>query len=315
LLGSVIAGEVPKTCDGKNRYKRSARVSLQLGLVLALGCALIANLAFLCKHRGAVAAPAVDMRHPIRSAVGLFRAKWWAIGFALAFGAWGLHVAAISMAPLSLVEAVIAGGLVILAVLAERWFGLTLGKREWLGLCMSAAGLAFLAITVQGASAGDDSASYSIAAMTAFEGGLVGIGALLVLSGQVEQAPRRRGVMLGAAAGVLFGVSTVSIKALTGTVPEDLISIVSPWTVVAIAASIGAFYASARGLQIGAAIPVITLMSVAATVSNILGGIIVFGDPVGSDALGIVMRSLAFALVIVAAALMPAPLRAAEARA
>ena len=55
-------------------------------------------------------------------------------------------------------------------------------------------------------------------------------------------------------------------------------------------ASIAAFYASARGLQIGEGLSVIALTSVAANVSAILGGIIVFGDPIGSDAFEIVAR-------------------------
>lgn len=290
-------------------------MTLQIGLALALGCAVTANLAFLFKHRGANAAPAVNMRRPLRSAADLFRSKWWTIGFAIAFAAWALHIAALSLAPLSLVEAVIAGGLVMLAVLAERWFGLSLGRREWLGLFLAAAGLAFLGLTVEGASTGAASSNYSLAALISFEGGLVGIGAMLLLTGKLERLPARRGVMLGAAAGIMFGLATISLKALTGTVPSDPMSIVSPWTLVAVMGAVGAFYASARGLQVGEAIPVITTMSVAATVANILGGIIVFGDPLGSDALAIVTRSLAFALVIGAAALMPAPVRVVGARA
>jgi hypothetical protein len=151
--------------------------------------------------------------------------------------------------------------------------------------------------------------------MIAFEGGLVALGALLVLSGIGDRAAPRRGVLLGAAAGTLFGLSDISIKALTGTVPGDLLSIVSPWTLLAAMASVTAFYALARGLQIGDAIPVITLTSVAANASAILGGVIVFGDPLGSDPATIVARVGAFATVITAAALMPAPLRAAGARA
>ena len=70
--------------------------------------------------------------------------------------------------------------------------------------------------------------------MVAFEAGMVTLGALLLLSHRVERVRHRRGIMLGAAAGILFGVSDVSIKALTGTVPGDLLSIVSPWTAVAL---------------------------------------------------------------------------------
>ena len=46
-----------------------------LGLLLALVSALATNVAFLLKHRGAVLAPPVDVRHPLRSAAGLFRSK------------------------------------------------------------------------------------------------------------------------------------------------------------------------------------------------------------------------------------------------
>jgi hypothetical protein len=137
------------------------------------------------------------------------------------------------------------------------------------------------------------------------------IGALLLLSHRVERVRHQHGVLLGVAAGILFGVSDVSIKALTGTVPGDVLSIVSPWTLVALVASIAAFYASARALQIGEGVSVIALTTVAANVSAILGGILVFDDPLGSDALAIVARGVAFTLVIAAAALTPAPMRAA----
>jgi hypothetical protein len=120
------------------------------------------------------------------------------------------------------------------------------------------------------------------------------------------------GVMLGAAAGVLFGVSDVAIKALTGEVgAHGILGLVSVWMIPAIAASITAFYASARGLQDGEAVPVIAVTGTAANISCIAGGILVFGDPMPSTALGIVVQSLAFLLVIVASAMTPAPLRAA----
>ena len=122
------------------------------------------------------------------------------------------------------------------------------------------------------------------------------------------------GIMLGAAAGVLFGVSDIAIKALTGLggVSEIL---GSPWLAITIFASVVAFYASARGLQEGEAVPVIAATSTAANVSCILGGILVFGDPMPSDALGIALQALAFTLVVVAAVLVPPPMRAAEANA
>lgn len=281
---------------------------IALGIGLSLLCALVTNVAFLCKHRGAVAAPAVSARHPLQSIAGLFRSRWWTIGFAIGFGAWLLHVVALMVAPLSLVQAVIAGGLVLIALPAERWFGLSLGRREWAGLMLSAFGLAFLMVTASG---GHDSSDYSTSAMIAFEGGALGLGIALLISGRSHRPGV--GPVLAIASGLLVGVSDVAIKALTETVPNDLFAIFSPWTATAAVASLAALYAIARALQIGAPIQVIALSSVAANIAAICGGVVVFSDPLGGDTLAILARGLAFAAVIVAAALVQGPATAAEA--
>jgi drug/metabolite transporter (DMT)-like permease len=287
-------------------------MSLHLGILFALLCAFATNLAFLYKHRGACAAPKVDVRHPVRSATGLFRSPWFAVGMVVATGAWVLHVAALALAPMSVVQVVLASGLVLLAVMADRLFGFEIGRRQWIGLAAMALGLVLIALT-QPSTDGSHS-SYSLIAMTAFEGGLLGLGALLIAGPRVVGArDEHHGLALGAAAGILFGVSDVAIKALTGLVGLDgLLGLASPWLAVAAGASVAAFYASARGLQDGEAVPVIAITGTAANISCIAGGIIVFGDPLPGDAIGIALQSLAFVLVIVAAALTPAPVRAAR---
>jgi hypothetical protein len=60
----------------------------------------------------------------------------------------------------------------------------------------------------------------------------------------------------------------------------------------------------------GRAVEVIAFTSVAANLAAITGGILVFRDPIGVGAPAIVSRVIAFGLVIVGAALMPAPVRA-----
>ena len=108
--------------------------ALSTSAVVGFGCAVLSalgtNLAFLYKHRGAVAAPDVEMRHPLRSAIDLFRSKWWTIGWLVAVAAFLAHVAALALLPLSLAQAVLSGGFVLLAVLAERFFGFQLGRRQ-----------------------------------------------------------------------------------------------------------------------------------------------------------------------------------------
>ena len=103
---------------------------MTLGLGLALICAIGTNLSSLFKARGAPLARPVEVRHPLRSAVDLFRSRWFAAGWILALFAWGLHIDALALAPLSSVQAILSGGLVFLAVLAERFFGMHLGKRQ-----------------------------------------------------------------------------------------------------------------------------------------------------------------------------------------
>ena len=290
-------------------------MTVQLGILLALLCALFSNLGFLYKHRGACAAPDVDWRHPMRSGVALWRSKWFAIGMGVAIFAWLLHVAALAFAPLSLVQAVLAGGLVFLTVLAERVFGFKVGLRQWVGVALMALGLMLLVVVLP--KAGGAHSTYSHAGMIAFEASLLFVGMLLVLSPKLGTPHHHHGLLLGLAAGLLFGVSDVAIKALTGLLGSDgvLGVLASPWLLTCVAASVIAFFASARGLQTGEAVPVITMTSAGANVSCIAGGIIVFGDPMPNDALGIALQSIAFLLVIVAAALTPAPMRAAEVQA
>jgi drug/metabolite transporter (DMT)-like permease len=284
-------------------------IAVVIGLVLALATAFTSNAGYLMKHRGALAAPDVDIRRPLRTAVDLFRSKWWAIGFAVAILAWLLHVGAVGLAPLSLAQAVTAGGLVLLGVLAERWFGFDLQRRQWLGVALVAVGMASLALTTP--DVGEHS-SYRLAGMIAFQGALVALGIGLVMCCRVPRWGEHHGVFLGAAAGILIGVSDVSIKALTGTVSDDLLAILSPWTLCAVLAGVAAFYASARSLQIGEGIAVITATSAAANLSTIVGGVLVFGDSLGETPLLVVLRLFAFALIIVSVSLMPAPTRAAQ---
>jgi multidrug transporter EmrE-like cation transporter len=289
----------------------SVSLSVGVGLVCALLSALGTNLAFLLKYKGAVAAADVDMRHPLRSAIDLFRSKWWSIGWAIAAAAFALHVAALTLAPLSIGQAVLAGGLVFLAVLADRFFGFQLGHRQWTGIALVAISLALLTLT--GGSGAGAHSGYSLAGMIAFEGIAVGAGVILVASHLIDRIPVQRGVLLGIAAGLGFGISDVAIKALSGDLDSGPIGLLSPWSMVIITAAVFSFYASARSLQIGDGVAVIAVTSVAANLSTILAGLAVFGDRLGNDALVIGIRIAAFTMILAGAALIPAPVRAGKA--
>ncbi len=292
----------------------SISLEVGVGLICALLSALGTNLAFLFKHRGAVAAPDIEMRHPLHSAVDLFRSKWWSIGWAVAAVAFALHVAALTLAPISIGQAVLAGGLVFLAVLAERFFGFELGRRQWIGIGLVAASLSMLTLTgPSGGEGGEANSGYSLAGMIIFESIAVGLGLVLAVSHLIDRIPVQRGLLLGIAAGLGFGISDVAIKALSGDLDSGPAGLISPWSGVILTAAVFSFYASARSLQIGDGVTVIAVTSVAANLSTILAGLAVFGDRLGDDGFVIGVRVVAFFLILVGAALIPAPVRAGEA--
>jgi hypothetical protein len=281
-----------------------------LGILLAVGCALTTNVGFLYKHRGARQVPAVNVRHPLRCARQLFGCRLFAIGMLIACGSWIFHIAAMSFAPLSLVQSVLAGGVVLLAVMAERLFGIATGRRQWVGLAAMATGLILLGVTLPAAHGAHS--RFSIPAMIAFEGGLISAGTLLLMGPRMGAPREHHGVMMGAASGILFGVSDIAIKAISGMVgAHGLSGFGSPWTVVCIAASVVAFFSSAKSFQDGEAVPVIAVTGTAANVAGIVGGIFVFGDPLSPDPFTLVAQCGAFILLLLAAWLMPAPVRAA----
>jgi hypothetical protein len=275
-------------------------LSVQIGLFLALLTAFGSVAGFLYKFKGAREAPTVELRHPLRSTVELFRSPVYALGILIAFASWGVHVGALSLAPISLVQSVIAGGLVLLTVVADRLFGIEVTRRELIGVGLTAAGLAFLAATLSG-DAGSAHSRYPPGTLAIFISA-VGVAGLILC------VRPRRPAYLAVSAGLLWAASDTSIKALSSHLHHLGIGVlIHPLAFVILVASLVGLLISARSLQLGDAVPMIALTSAAANLTTIAAGPIVFGEPLPSSHLGLVIRLLAFALVITAAALTPPP--------
>ena len=216
---------------------------------------------------------------------------------------WGFHVAALALAPISLVQSVIAGGLVLVTVVGSRLFGEDVTRREWIGVALTAAGLAFLAATLEGT--GDSAhASYDGWALGLYVGLAAGAGLGLVV------ARGGSGLALAISAGLLWAGSDITIKALSGkTDALGLAVVVHPFAFVILILSLVGLLVSARSLQLGPVVPVIAFTSTTANVLTIAAGPVVFGEPLPDEPLGLALRLAAFALVICAAALTPPPMR------
>jgi hypothetical protein len=198
---------------------------------------------------------------------------------------------------------VLSTGVVILAVMGDRLFGQAVSGRQWAGVAMTGTGLALLVLTLP--SPDGDGSAFAVPGLLAFEAATLALGSLLIAAPRMGAPAHHHGVLLGAAAGVLFGVSDVAVKALTGLGDSGIVGVIaSPWLPVAALASVLAFLASARGFQEGAAVPVIASTSTAANLTCIVGGIVVFGDALAAGIL-LGVQLAAFALVAAAALVTP----------
>jgi uncharacterized membrane protein len=277
-----------------------------LGLGLAVAASLALNLGYLLQHGGAATAPPVTPRHPVATLRGLLVSRAWLAGLGLGLTGWGLHVAALSHAPLSLVQAFVAGGLVLCVPLAAGVLGHRVTPSETAGVALMSAALAALSLGLQ---ARAHSAHLATPVLAAY---LAAAGAVAVALAATPAAPARRAATLGAAGGVLYGAADLAIKTLTDVAASGGAGAVarSPWLPAAAIATAGAFFCFQRALQTGRALPVIALMTATTNVVSILGGLLVLGEPLGRTPALAALHVCAF-LVMGLAAWLLAPAQAA----
>jgi drug/metabolite transporter (DMT)-like permease len=275
---------------------------VEVGIALALVAAVMTNLASLLKHRGCHRAEPVRIHQPLRSARALARSRWFAAGWGLAALAWLVHLTALSMAPISLVQAVLAGGAVMLAVLSQQIFGHPVERQQWLALLLGGAGLALLAVTLPQLSGSHS--QFAVGPMLGFEGGLALLASGLALGHRSTRLAARRGVLLAVLAGTLIAFAGIAIKGLFGADGVSL-AVIAPWVALTVLCGALAQYATVAALQGGQAIETIGLIGLVANATQIAAGVLVFGDPLSADPLGLTLQASAFAMVCASALLLP----------
>jgi len=273
----------------------------ETGIASALACAVVTQVAFLLKQRGARTASMVRLDRPLQAATALLKSPWFALGMGASGVAWVLHLAALAAAPLSMVQAVLASGVVILALLGRFLFGWSISRRQWCGISLTAAALSVLLVTLPAPRA----PAVTGPGMLLFVIAVVGAGATLVLAPRLGAPAHWHGATLGAAAGTLLGVSDVANKALFHVAAGGPVALISsPWLSITVLAGGSAFLVSGRAFQERDVVPVMACASTAANITAMLGGIVVFGDGLSGDALLGGLQVLAFTLIAGAALLM-----------
>jgi hypothetical protein len=269
--------------------------STTIGVLLAVAAAVALNASYLMQHAGSSSTAAIDPRRPVATLISLLRSPIWAAGGAIGMTGWALHIGALREAPLSLVQAFVAGGLALTAPMAALGLRRRPARGETQAVALMVVALALLSIGLSGGR----HASFTPLALAGALALLVSLAALLVALVGGERRP----LALGAAGGLLYGAADMALKAVTGLHGVGAIA-GSPWLYAALASTVCAFFAFQRGLQADRPIAVIALMTATTNVSSIAGAFVVYGDALGRTPLLAAAHGVAFVLVIVAAWLL-----------
>src|SRR5262245_20096469 len=278
-------------------------MQIALALVITLVSACLLNLGYLLEHSVASKVPPLSLRRPIASLRSLLGNPRWLLGFGSEAVGWLLYVLALALAPLSLVQAVAAGGIGILAVMSARFTRVPLTTHERIGAALSVVGLALLGVSLLGTHAEGSVPSYFWVGAWLVCSVVAALGCIALLGPVIGGGPA-----WGIAAGTLFAAGDVSTKmAVTGHAAN-----------VAFLVCLVVFYGAGTallqaGFQRGGALTTAGLATLLTNALPIAAGMIVFREPLPGGWIG-AARIVAFAAVIAGAVLLAARTKTAEVR-
>ena len=265
---------------------------LVLGLGIALASAIALDIGFLLQQRAAGCAPALSLRRPSASARALLTGRGWLAGFCLGLLGWGLYLAALTRAPLSLVQTVAASGLgllVLFIAIARRRLP---ARRERVGALLATLGLMALAASIDG-SRGALSSAPSTVALAALCAAVLGVVALALRG--------RSAAIGGLAAGLCYGTGDVTSKAMLIGLPHHptpAALLASPLLYATLTAHGLGFVVLQRAFQHGGALASLAPMTAATNLLPIAAGVLLLGErlPAGGPALALRLGAFAAAV-------------------
>ena len=262
------------------------------GLLLAFASAVVINLAYLRQHDAAAGLPALSVRHPIHSVGLLLGDRAWLLGFAMESAGFLLYVAALALAPLSLVQSIAAGGIGVLAFASARVAKRRLTRVELAGVLLSVLGLAALAVSLVGGKAKEGGGE--LGSILLWLGVTAAVAVALVIVGRRHWGAA---VANGLAGGLFFSIGDISTKVATqGGARVGFVVLLL----------IGYFAGTALlqiGYQAGAALTVAGLATLTTNALPIAAGTVVLDEPLPGGWLG-ALRLAAFVAVVTGAVLL-----------
>ena len=277
-------------------------MQIAFALLITLVSACLLNVGYLLEHSVASQVPPLSLRRPIASLGSLVGNRRWLLGFASEGAGWLLYVVALSLAPLSLVQATAAGGIGILAIMVSRVTHVPLSAGERMGALLSVLGLALLGVSLLGGHDEGSPSGYVWISVWLIASAIAAV-VLIGLSRLIGGGPA-----WGLAAGILFAAGDVSTKKAVSGGAAD----------VAFLACLIVFYAVGTavlqaGFQRGGALTIAGLATLLTNALPIAAGMLVFNEPFPGGWVAAV-RIVAFAAVIGGAVLLSTRTKAARQR-
>jgi drug/metabolite transporter (DMT)-like permease len=262
-----------------------------IGLSLAFVSALVTNTAYSLEHDAAAALPPLSPGRPVRSANLLLRDRRWLLAFVAESAGWLIYVAALRLAPLALVQAVVASGVAVLAFATAHGHPSRLALRERYAVVLALAGLVMLALSLVGVEPSDHHPA--VVAITIWLAACAAGAALFIA------VPGRfaRAASLGLATGLLFADGDISAK-LVGYGGWWLVALVSLVVAYAVGTSV-----LQSAYQQGDALTAAGTATMVTNVVPILAGFVVFHEVLPAG-VGAVLQLAAFAALIASAVLL-----------
>jgi len=208
----------------------------------------------------------------------LVRRPSWLIGLGLSAVAFGLHAVALSQGDLALVQPVIVSGIVfavlIRAGLDRRWPP----RQTMIWLVLTWAGLALFLLVRPTATT--NSVHSSLAPLFVLIGGVLVIVAML--AARRSQQDRLRGLLLGSAAGVLFGLVAGLVKLVLAQASQGWGQVFTHWTLwTLLAVGAWAIVVNQRAYQATRISLTAPALNISQVMVAIAFGILVLGEQVG----------------------------------
>ena len=274
------------------------------GILLALVATTAYNVGLIQEKRALGQMAALDIRRVLRVIASLMSSKAWLIGFALMLTGLACQTIALTFEPVSVVQPVLASGVVLVLVLSRLVLRERLkGGETW---CVAAIAVAVVLLAMSATGAKDShyaSPGWMAAVMvpSAIAGLAFAVGAL---------RKRRRGTTLagvwaGVGTGLLYGVAALAIKALSGilvghqTLAGIAIGVLSSPYLYVLGASLAvAMLLFQAALQAGRASIVVPVSNVTGSVYFIIAGTWLFHEHLPTSPGKLVLRLAGIALAV-----------------